>query len=130
MKVESSGLPWSMDVAYDADRAALWALCDDGCGGVYNLLTVVDGDFDVAHSYVRPAGMANLNNEGMAVAPASTCADGVQEVVWADDGDTDGHSLRAGTLPCPSTGDPVSPVSRVSRAVPPRPRMRRPRPGR
>ena len=109
VKVESSGLPWSMDVAYDADRAALWALCDDGCGGVYNLLTVVDGDFDVAHSYVRPAGMANLNNEGMAVAPASTCADGFQEVVWADDGDTDGHSLRAGTLPCPSTGGPGEP---------------------
>ena len=104
VKVESSGLPWSMDVAYDADRAALWALCDDGCGGVYNLLTVVDGDFAVAHSYVRPAGMANLNNEGMAVAPASTCAEGFQEVVWADDGDTDGHSLRAGTLPCPEVG--------------------------
>jgi hypothetical protein len=104
VKVESSGFPWSMDVAYDADREALWALCDDGCGGVYNLLTVVDGDFEVAHSYARPAGMPNLNNEGMAIAPASTCADGVQEVVWADDGDTDGHSLRVGTLPCPEVG--------------------------
>ena len=109
VKVESSGLPWSMDVAYDADRAALWALCDDGCGGVYNLLTVVDGDFEVAHSYARPAGMPNLNNEGMAVAPASTCVDGFQEVVWADDGDTDGHSLRSGTLPCPSAGGPGQP---------------------
>ncbi|MFK4808289.1 lamin tail domain-containing protein [Microbacterium sp. ZW CA_36] len=109
VKVESSGFPWSMDVAYDADRGALWALCDDGCGGVYNLLDVVDGDFEVAHSYARPAGMPNLNNEGMAVAPASTCADGFQEVVWADDGDTDGHSLRAGTLPCPSTDEPGGP---------------------
>ena len=104
VKVERSGFPWSMDVAYDADRKALWALCDDGCGGVYNLLTVVDGDFEAAHSYARPSGMPNLNNEGMAIAPASTCADGVQHVVWADDGDTDGHSLRAGTLPCPTTG--------------------------
>jgi hypothetical protein len=48
--------------------------------------------------------MPNLNTEGMAIAPASTCADGVQEVVWADDGDTDGHSLRVGTLPCPEVG--------------------------
>src|SRR5690606_26665568 len=64
VKVESSGFPWSMDVAYDADRDALWALCDDGCGGVYNLLSVVDGDFEVVHSYARPAGMPNLNNEG------------------------------------------------------------------
>lgn len=108
-KVEQSGFPWSMDVAYDADREALWALCDDGCGGVYNLLTVVDGDFVVAHSYARPAGMPNLNNEGMAVAPASTCIGGAQEVVWTDDGDTDGHSLRAGTLPCPTTSGPGNP---------------------
>jgi hypothetical protein len=99
--VESSGFPFAMDVTYDADRGALWALCDDSCGGVYNLLKVVDGDFAVEHSYSRPAGMPNLNNEGMAIAPASTCVDGVQEVVWADDGDTGGHSLRAGTLPCP-----------------------------
>lgn len=110
VKVESSGFPWSMDVAYDADREALWALCDDGCGGVYNLLEVVDGDFEVAHSYSRPAGMPNLNNEGMAIAPASTCADGFQEVVWTDDGDTGGHSLRAGTLPCPVTGGPGGPL--------------------
>ncbi|WP_235008155.1 lamin tail domain-containing protein [Microbacterium timonense] len=109
VKVEASGFPWSMDVAYDPDRGALWALCDDGCGGAYNLLTVVDGDFQVEHSYARPAGMPNLNNEGMAIAPASTCVDGSQEVVWTDDGDTDGHSLRAGTLPCVSTGGPGGP---------------------
>lgn len=109
VKVEASGFPYSMDVAYDADRGALWALCDDGCGGVYNQLKVVNGDFAVVHSYARPAGMPNLNNEGMAIAPASTCEGGFQEVVWADDGDTDGYSLRAGTLPCPSTGGPTDP---------------------
>lgn len=101
VKVESSGFPWSMDVTYDADRDRLWALCDDSCGGVYNVLDVVDGDLSVEASYSRPAGMPNLNNEGMAIAPASTCVEGVQEVVWADDGDTDGYSLRAGDLPCP-----------------------------
>lgn len=118
VKVESSGFPWSMDVAYDADRGALWALCDDGCGGVYNLLTVVDGDFAVAHSYARPAGMLNLNNEGMAIAPASTCVDGFQSVIWTDDTDTDGFSLRQGSLACdfddpgtggPGTGTPTAP---------------------
>jgi len=100
VKVESSGFPWSMDVTFDPDRDALWALCDDGCGGVYNVLTVVEGDFEVLHSYSRPAGMPNLNNEGMAIAPASTCANGEVAVIWTDDGDTDGYSLRAGTLPC------------------------------
>lgn len=106
VKVESSGFPFSMDVTYDRDRSALWTLCDDTCGGIYNLLTVVDGDFAVAHSYARPSGMDNLNNEGMAIAPASTCTDGLQSVVWTDDGDTGGYSLRAGALPCPE-GDPA-----------------------
>ena len=101
VKVESSGFPFSMDVAFDADRGALWTLCDDTCGGIYNLLTVVDGDVVVAHSYARPTGMPNLNNEGMAIAPRSTCVAGEQTVVWADDGDTGGYSLRAGTLACP-----------------------------
>ncbi len=101
VKVENSGFPWSMDVAYDADRKALWTLCDDSCGGVYNFLQVVDGDFDVTNSYARPAGMPNLNNEGMAIAPWSTAFTDQVEVVWADDGDTDGHSLRAGKLELP-----------------------------
>lgn len=101
VKVEDSGFPFAMDVTYDADRDRLWALCDDSCGGVHNVLDVVDGDLVVEASYARPAGMPNLNNEGMAIAPASTCADGTQEVVWTDDGDTDGFSLRAGDLPCP-----------------------------
>ena len=109
VKTERSGFPWAMDVAYDADRKSLWALCDDSCGGVYNLLRVVDGDFTVAASYNRPAEMPNLNNEGMAIAPRSTCVDGSQEVVWTDDGDTDGHSLRIGSLPCPVVTKPVKP---------------------
>lgn len=107
VKVEASGFPWSMDVTYDPDRDALWALCDDSCGGVYNLLTVVDGSFAVEASYARPAGMDNLNNEGMAIAPAATCVAGVQTVLWTDDGDTDGHSLRRGTLPCPEAAAPT-----------------------
>lgn len=103
VKVESSGLPFSMDVAYDADREQLWTLCDDTCGGVHNVLEVdEDGDFAVTASYNRPAGMPDLNNEGMAIAPLSTAVDGTVAVIWADDGDTDGYSLRAGTLTAPT----------------------------
>jgi hypothetical protein len=93
-----SGFPWSMDVAWDADRKMLWALCDDGCGGTYNTLQLTDGAFEVVGSYSRPAAMPNLNNEGMAIAPLSTASGETVEVVWADDGDTDGHSLRGGRL--------------------------------
>lgn len=111
VKVETSGFPWAMDVAFDADRDALWALCDDGCGGVSHLLTVTDGDFAVASAYARPAGMPNLNNEGLAIAPWSTALDGAVEVVWADDGDTDGHSLRAGQLTLPAVERPEDKVA-------------------
>ncbi|GAA3547518.1 lamin tail domain-containing protein [Nocardioides daeguensis] len=99
VKVESSGLPFAMDVAFDADRQGLWALCDDSCGGISNLLRVQGGALAVTHSLARPAGMANLNNEGMAIRPSSTAVSGRVEVVWTDDGDTDGHSLREGHLP-------------------------------
>ena len=94
----ASGFPFSMDVSWDADRQLLWALCDDSCGGAYNTLELVDGEFTVAGSYARPAGMPNLNNEGLAIAPFSESDGDYQEVVFADDGDTDGHSLRGGLL--------------------------------
>jgi uncharacterized protein YjiK len=89
-----------MDVSYDAEQQRLWAVCDDSCDGTSALLTLSAGKFVVEHAYERPAGMPNLNNEGFAVAPKSTCVAGKKEVVWADDGDTGGHSLRSGTFPC------------------------------
>ncbi|WGX95447.1 lamin tail domain-containing protein [Nocardioides sp. L-11A] len=98
VKVESSGFPFAMDTAFDPDRQALWALCDDTCGGVANLLKVEGGDFVVKRSLARPAGMPNLNNEGMAIKPLRTAVDNKVEVVWTDDGDTDGFSLREGHL--------------------------------
>lgn len=118
VKVESSGFPFAMDVAFDADRQALWALCDDSCGGIANLLAVEGGAFVVQHSLARPAGMANLNNEGMAIKPRSTAVGNEVEVVWTDDGDTDGYSLRQGHL----TADfavPAPPVVTPPAVTPP-----------
>jgi hypothetical protein len=119
VKVEKSGFPFTMDVTFDADRKALWALCDDSCGGAYNLLTVTDGDFTVAHSLARPAGMPNLNNEGMAIKPRSTAVDNKVEVVWTDDGDTGGYSLREGYLwaSYPALGTSGAPAIAGSGAV-------------
>jgi hypothetical protein len=94
----ASGFPFSMDVTWDADRELLWALCDDGCGGAVNTLELVDGEFGVTGSYARPTGMPNLNNEGLAIAPFRMSDGDYQEVVWTDDGDTGGNSLRGGLL--------------------------------
>ncbi len=102
-----SGFPGVMGVEFDRELGYLWALCDDGCGGRSNVLEI-DSDVDVAtsgrfvitHRFDRPAGMPNLNNEGFAIAPGSECVGGRKPVFWADDSETDGHSIRRGTIPC------------------------------
>jgi hypothetical protein len=45
-------------------------------------------------------------NEGFAIAPATYCVDGLKPVYWADDGETDGYSIRSGTLPCAAIAGP------------------------
>ena len=55
--------------------------------------------------YSKPASrLPNVNIEGFALAPDSTCVDGTKEVVWSDDGiygaGHEGHALYSGTFPC------------------------------
>lgn len=103
----STGLPKLADVNFDAERARLWAVADDTVDGQTSLLKLEGGVFVMAEAYDRPAGMPNLNNEGLAIAPRAGCVDGTKEVLWSDDGDTDGHSLRAGTITCTPPGTPT-----------------------
>ena len=99
--VTNAGSPSAMDVAWDPERRQVWVLCDDSCDGTSVTMDIDEaGAFGVVDAYDRPLGMPNLNNEGLAIAPQSTCVGGSKEVVWSDDGDTDGHALRSGTLPC------------------------------
>ncbi|GAA1502778.1 lamin tail domain-containing protein [Nocardioides humi] len=109
----NAGPPGVMDVVWEPEAEQLWAVCDDSCDGVTVTLELADGGFGVTAAYDRPVGMPNLNNEGFAIAPQSTCVAGEREVVWADDGDTDGHSLRSGTLPC------ETPVGTFDNTTPP-----------
>jgi hypothetical protein len=105
----SSGFAHLADVNFDAERQRLWAVTDDTHDGKTSLLKLQDGGFVVAEAYDRPATMPNLNNEGLAIAPQSTCVDGFKEVLWSDDGDTGGHSLRSGTISCTAPVDPPTP---------------------
>lgn len=96
------GLGAVMALDFDLATGTLWAVCDDGCDGTSALLEVGDdGAFAVTGRIARPAGMANLNTEGFAITPVEECVDGLRPVYWSDDNDTDGHSLRTGTLACP-----------------------------
>lgn len=97
----ASGVPNLADVSWDPELKRLRAVADDTWDGVTVLLKVdASGSFVPEVAYDRPVGMPNLNNEGLAVAPQSRCVAGKKEVLWADDGDTEGHSIRRGTLSC------------------------------
>jgi hypothetical protein len=97
----SSGFPGVMDLEFEPATGHLWAACDDTCQGRTSTLDVnAQGQFAVTHTYDRPTGMANYNNEGFAIAPQTACVAGHKPVIWSDDSDDDGHALRAGTLNC------------------------------
>jgi hypothetical protein len=97
----SSGFVGVMDLQFDADRGNLWAICDDGCQGRSTVLSVDgSGAYVPGTIYDRPAGMANLNNEGFAIAPLADCVADRRPVFWADDSATGGHAIRSGTVSC------------------------------
>jgi hypothetical protein len=112
------------DVQFDADLDALWVACDEACSGRTALFEIDDaGAFTATTVYEAPAAAdTGLANEGFAIADAATCVDGSRATFYADDNDTDGYSLRAGTFPCaksptepgepgePTPGEPGQPV--------------------
>lgn len=106
-----SGQTGVMDLQFDRDTTDLWSVCDDTCLGRSTVLRInpATGKFAVTSLYDRPTGMANLNNEGFAIASATECASGQKPVFWADDSATGGHSIRRGTLPCIDGPTPVVP---------------------
>lgn len=95
-----TGMPRIAEVQWDADNNRIWAVADDSVGGSVTLMKAEEGSFAVDRVYNRPTGLANLNLEGFALAPDSTCVDGVKEVIRSDDGNNGGHSLWSGTVDC------------------------------
>src|SRR4051794_692615 len=101
-----AGTPKFGALNWDDQTDTLWAVCDNNCQGrsrIFKVRTTKGprkGRFVAVKDYARPTGMPNLNNEGFTTTPASECVGGTKPVFWADDGNTDDHSLRAGTLNC------------------------------
>ncbi|WP_144760367.1 lamin tail domain-containing protein [Curtobacterium sp. 9128] len=86
------------EVQFDPTLDALWVVCDDACSGRTALYTIQDGVFTLDTVYEAPANADRaLANEGFAITDGSV--DGVRRTFYADDNDTDGSSLRAGTFP-------------------------------
>jgi len=100
-----------MDLEFDSDLGVLWSVCDDGCLGRSAIfhLNPVTGKFVSSGIFDRPGGMANLNNEGFAIASATECVNNRKPAFWADDSETAGHALGGGNVSCLSSIGP-SPV--------------------
>jgi hypothetical protein len=102
-----TGFPGVMGMEYDLETGYLWATCDDGCQNTTGVLQIdvaagspTRGRFLAPRRFARPTSMPNLNNEGFAFAPQSTCSAGRKDVFWADDSETGGISIRSASIPC------------------------------
>jgi hypothetical protein len=105
-----TGLPMIQETQWDADAQRVWAVADNSSAGSSTLLKIdTNGAFVVDRIYNRPTGLPDYNNEGFAIAPSSTCVDGVKEVIRADDGNNGGHSLWSGTIACDLALGPQGP---------------------
>jgi len=104
----STGFPAGvMALNFDRDLNYLWAVCDDGCGGLLATFEINTtpaaaniGKFGVTRLFARPTSMPNLNNEGFTVTRQADCINGRKFVYWADDGETGGHSIRRASISC------------------------------
>ena len=103
--VVDTGMGHVMDVQFDRDLQRIWALCDNTCA-VSSTVLKVDATGTIVPDvvYARPTGLPNVNIEGFAIAPDTTCVGGVKKAVWSDDGlagpGQEGHALYNGTFPC------------------------------
>ena len=113
-----SGMPRIAETQWDGDNERLWAVADDSVGGSSTLMKLSGGKFVIDRVYDRPAELANLNLEGFALAPDSTCVDGAKEVIRSDDGNNGGHSLWSGTIECDLGLDDTEPVTPSVTATP------------
>ena len=109
-----TGLPLIADTQWDADAQRIWAVADNSVAGSSTLLKMnAEGSLVVDRTYNRPTGLPDYNNEGFAIAPNSTCVNGVKEIIRADDGNNAGHSLRSGTIDCDLQLGPQGPIPPV-----------------
>lgn len=96
-----------MAVNFDRELNYLWGVCDDGCGGQLGIFEInttagspLAGKFALTRLFNRPSTMPNINNEGFAFGPQSTCVNGLKPAFWADDSETGGHAIRTARIPC------------------------------
>jgi hypothetical protein len=103
----SSGQARSVDLTFDRDVGTLWSLCDSPCDGRMTLLdidpdpvSITAGRFVLRATVPPPKALANMNNEGIALAPLSECSGERRAFFWADDEESGGYAIRRGSITC------------------------------
>jgi hypothetical protein len=103
----SSGFTVSKALYLDRETGYLWSACGAPCNNQVSVFAIdldpassTRGRFVALNRYAGPSTMPNLQNEGIAIAPESECVGGQKPFFWSDDAETNGHALRADTIPC------------------------------
>jgi hypothetical protein len=107
----ASGQTGIMDLSFDRDNQVLWAYCDNNCSNRSTLLAIdtvvgsaTKGKFIVRKAYNKAPSVitSGMNNEGIAIAPASECTGtpALKSFFWTDDSESNSHSIRRGKIPC------------------------------
>lgn len=116
-----AGLAGVMALDYDVVLGTLWAVCDDGCSGTAAQITLNGSAAPAVAHFARPAAMPNVNNEGIATAPAALANATSRPAWWFADGINPG-ALHAGTVPGGSSpGGPTDPTDPVDPVDPSNP---------
>ena len=92
-----------MSLRFDSETSIMWALCDNTCSNpnVANyVINKATGKFEITALYDRPTDLGNFNNEGITLAPDSTCVNGKKAVFFADDDCDNGHAIRKSSTIC------------------------------
>jgi hypothetical protein len=97
-----SGQGAVMDLAFDRETLALWAICDGACKNRMTLLELdsTTGRFGVRLVVPPPTTLSSTKNEGITMSPESECASGQKRFFWADDEESDGYAIRRDSIPC------------------------------
>lgn len=103
----SSTLTHAVDLTFDRENHALWALCDNACKGRMAILEIETnpdssslGRFVMRALVTPPKSLKDMNNEGFTMAIEAECTNNRKPFYWADDEETSGFAIRRATIAC------------------------------
>lgn len=104
-----AGLKSVMGLEYDRDTRQLWIHCDSACKNKSMIFQFGSSDGPINIEEIepiaelpRPRGLKNLNFEGIAIFPESSCDEGKKRFIWTNDSGEAGEVLANNFMLCGS----------------------------